>query len=107
MWELVKALEISPSQPVIDCRLWVATEWILNAGPAIYRHIVTADEQISDGEFRSLRTGPLADKIERRSKQRWDFWKQRFAEISKDVELCDKSVKRIEEALRKMESLEQ
>ncbi|KAI9148977.1 3-oxoacyl-acyl-carrier- reductase [Paramyrothecium foliicola] len=48
-----------PKGVVMDCRLWVATEWILCCGRLLYSFITSATEQDESTE-RGISTGPLS-----------------------------------------------
>ncbi|KAI5464096.1 hypothetical protein BGZ63DRAFT_376899 [Mariannaea sp. PMI_226] len=109
IWEIRSALEEPTVKgPLMDCRVWVATEWILNCSVTLKKEMMSPNEDLTENEAASRGTGKLCDdSITPRSLQRWDFWKKRLAEIAKeadDLGLQEETKKRVEEALKTLES---
>lgn len=103
--ELQEALE----RPLLtkkmrETHLWVACEWILRCGEVIFEYIQPENGM---GEF--LDTGELYDsEASPEGLPRWNFWKDRFQEISADAERLEISpsiMDRMSEAVKKMDEL--
>lgn len=104
IWELREGLE-EPSQakPVVNCRVAVAAEWILRAGEGLFAQL--SEKDLSDDDARITQGGTLYDGKAGLCRARWEFWKMRFAEVSKQV---DKDVaERAISAAEKMAEIEQ
>ena len=65
----------------MECRLWVASEWIIHCARLIFQDLAS-EEELDEHAARSLRTGSLCDQIPPMSVERWDYWKKRFSELS-------------------------
>jgi len=91
----------------MDCRVWVATEWILNCADTLENEMKSPNEELTEDEAGIRGTGRLCDdSIAPRSMQRWEFWKKRLAEIAKeagDLGLQEETTKRVEKALMILE----
>lgn len=86
IWQLHFTLE-SPTikGPGMDCRLWVASEWILRCGCMILKEMClyeTREESIA----KAIPTGPLCKDLPPWSVDRWKFRKTRFREIADNGE---------------------
>lgn len=92
----------------MDCRVWVATEWILNCSDTLKKEMKSPNEELTEDEAGIRGTGKFCDDtITPRSWQRWEFWKKRLAEIAKeadDLSLQEETKKRVEETLKVLES---
>ncbi|KAI1118585.1 hypothetical protein F5Y14DRAFT_462542 [Nemania sp. NC0429] len=100
--QLRTALEAPTAKgPIQECRLWVACEWIIHCAGVIYNDMVT--EQNPDSAFK---TGSLCRPgMPHFGTERWEFWKKRFGEISKDaknLKLGNSMVERISAAVEIM-----
>ncbi len=85
IWELRASLEEpSVSRWAMECRLWVASEWILRHSDGLFRR-VKAKEVLSEDDSWSLRGGSLVKGIAPLSLERWEFWKQRLSECAADA----------------------
>ncbi|KAL8912921.1 MAG: hypothetical protein Q9172_007401 [Xanthocarpia lactea] len=85
IWQLKMALEESPVKgPAMECRLWVASEWIIQCAHPIFEDL-NSKEELDESTARSLRTGPLCDNIPPMSLERWEYWKKRFSELATDA----------------------
>lgn len=110
IWSLRDALEEPPVEgSQMECRLWVACEWVLRCAQLIYTDMHEKDaprEELA----RVLRGGTLWDGGPARSRERWLFWKRRLAEFIADAEqlgLHGDVVGRLSETLKKMDDVEQ
>ncbi|KAI2468631.1 hypothetical protein F4781DRAFT_397313 [Annulohypoxylon bovei var. microspora] len=104
IWELRNALECPPSKgDVMECRLWIASEWILLCGNVLLHNLTG---EYATGSFDvSLMTGPLCNNVRSLGRERWEFWKTRFCTIGddyKDLELSSGIYFRIGDTLRSM-----
>lgn len=109
IWEIRSALEEPTAKgPLMDCRVWVATEWILNCSDLLEKEMKASNEELTKDEAGIRGTGKLCDdSITSRSWQRWEFWKKRLAEIEKEADglgLEEETRKRVEESLKVLES---
>lgn len=83
IWGLRIALEnpITNDDWKMGTRLMVAELWILHSGDVLFKEMSSADLQDED-TARAIKPGPLCGKVLPRSRNRWDFWKNRFRELS-------------------------
>ncbi|KAL8904591.1 MAG: hypothetical protein Q9171_006996 [Xanthocarpia ochracea] len=85
IWQLRMALEESAVKgPAMECRVWVASEWIIQCAYPIFEDL-NSKEELDESTARSLRTGPLCDNIPPMSLERWEYWKKRFSELATDA----------------------
>ena len=82
IWELREALEEPSTGPKLDCDIAVAAEWIEHSGTFLFSELT--DEE-GDEEDRSTAAGSLYQGKDGLCPERWQFWKLRFGEISKQV----------------------
>ncbi len=110
IWQLRMALEESPVKgPAMECRLWVASEWIIHCANPIFEDL-NSKEELDESTARSLRTGPLCDNIAPMSIERWEYWKKRFSELATDASSLglDNAIGvRISDALKSMDAVRQ
>ncbi|KAI1204091.1 uncharacterized protein F4807DRAFT_449015 [Annulohypoxylon truncatum] len=106
--ELRNALECPQSRgEVMECRIWVATEWIIRCGDVLL-HKLTGEDVFGRVAL-SLTTGPLCRNIRPLGVERWEFWKTRFHEIRNDYQRLDLSLAiylRMGDTLRRMSAAE-
>lgn len=106
MYELCTALEEEhPAREVANCKISVASEWIIQSGMKLY-----SEAPLHKDERWMNRTGPLYDGEAGISRERWQFWKLRFSEVQnkvdKDVaEMAQKAVCAMEKAEKVMRKL--
>ena len=62
-------------------RLVVAGEWIFESGDVLFKEMTSAGLQDED-TARAIKPGPLCEKLLPWSRNRWDFWKNRFRELN-------------------------
>ncbi|CAJ2507303.1 Uu.00g084890.m01.CDS01 [Anthostomella pinea] len=110
IWQLREALEEPPvKSAAMNCRLWVASEWILHCADVIYEDMKTGS-QLGESTARSLRTGSLCDGETPLSLKRWAFWKKRFSELRADADSLglDRAITtyRMTQALEAMDAVE-
>ncbi|OTA94725.1 hypothetical protein M434DRAFT_394512 [Hypoxylon sp. CO27-5] len=109
IWQLRTALEEPPVKgSAMDCRLWVASEWIIHCADIIFEDISSLKDP-DEGLARSLSAGPLYDGKALLGAERWKFWKRRFSELNADsgkLELDNAVSNRILEALERMDKIE-
>lgn len=67
----------------MNCDVAVAAEWILQGGEALHRGI---SEEVTEDEARSTKPGILYPGKAGLCRERWEFWKARFLEVSKQVD---------------------
>lgn len=86
IWELREALEteLGPKLYDNDCRIAVASEWIIQAGPKLLRESLLGAD-LTDGEKRAFSGGSLWTGIPGLSTERWGFWKRRLSEVKETV----------------------
>ncbi|KAJ5939726.1 hypothetical protein N7466_002860 [Penicillium verhagenii] len=114
--EGVKQESISPFEcsTVFECKLWVATEWLIQAGGVLFKDL-SSNEDLSAEELRSITPGGLCKELSPQSVKRWDFWLSRLMELGDkkssdvlkedtlhEVSLSGSSLSRIEEAIAAM-----
>jgi len=92
----------------MECRLWVAREWIIRC-----RHVVFVDmsskQEPDKGTTRAIQPGLLAKGIPPLSVERWEFWKKRFLEIANsrdDLELSYATSLLVAETKRRMNAIQ-
>ena len=83
IWQLRSALE-EPDQDkgALDCEVMAAAEWILQGGEELYKRF---REDLDEAETRMTKPGSLYQGKAGLCRQRWDFWKQRFTDVSQQV----------------------
>lgn len=92
----------------MECRLWVASEWIIRCAGIIFEYI-TSGEDLDESMARAHKGGSLCDSISPHSLERWNFWKTRFSKIRADagvLELEDSVLQRISDALESMDAVD-
>ncbi|VUC27142.1 unnamed protein product [Clonostachys rosea] len=91
---------------VMDCRVWIAAEWMINCGDLMFKLINNLEEvtdDTSDDSCDELRPGPLYGKeLPPFTLDRWEFWKKRFAELGANPALDDATKKHVATALNLM-----
>ena len=75
----------------MDCRLWVASEWILRCGCTIFKEM-SLWETREHSLAVAIDTGPLCRDLPPWSVDRWNFWKTRFREIADNGEALGLSI---------------
>lgn len=103
VWALRDALEEPTlAKPIMNCRVAVAAEWVLQSGEAFFRCI---SEEVDKDEARSTKPGALYLGKEGLCNERWGFWKKRLLEVSKQVDtnIEERAIRAVE----KMEKIEQ
>ncbi|KAI0378644.1 hypothetical protein F5Y04DRAFT_142704 [Hypomontagnella monticulosa] len=109
IWQLRVALEEPPLKgPLLECQLWVASEWIIYCADLIFED-VNSKEELNEAMARVLRRGSLCADKPPLGIERWEFWKKRFSDLSADADslgLNSTLSERMTEALKKMESVE-
>lgn len=95
---------------IMNCRLWVASEWLLRCGDIIFEDMCS---QETHKESFGVPSGPgslCPSDIPALSLKRWEFWKKRLLEIGadrKNMELGDASCGRILDTLQIMSIIEE
>jgi hypothetical protein len=103
MYELRTALEEEhPAREVANCKISVASEWIIKSGMKLY-----SEAPLHKDERWMNPTGPLYDGEAGISRERWQFWKLRFSEVQnkvdKDVaEMAVCAMEKAEKVMRKL-----
>jgi hypothetical protein len=92
----------------INCRVWVASEWMIHCADKLLKRINSKEKD--DGmDARAHGTGPLCKGIPPLSVKRWEFWKKRFAEFATEagsLELDSATTVHIADALKSMDTAE-
>lgn len=86
----------------MNCNVTTAAGWILHGGEAVFKYM---SKDMDEDEARWVAAGSLFPGKSGSLRERWEFWKIRFAEVSQQV---DEDVR--EQAIRaveKMKKLEQ
>ena len=88
----------------MECRLWVASEWIISCADLIFKDM-SSEEALDEATARALKTGSLCDGIQPRSVERWEFWKKRFSELATDYDSLhsNDAIAKILDALKSMD----
>ncbi|KAF9218234.1 hypothetical protein BS17DRAFT_638966, partial [Gyrodon lividus] len=88
IWTLRDALEQEPDPrarayhtqgPALDAQIPAAAEWIIVAGPVLYQFCQSEDE--AERAASDATKGGRNFKGQGLSLERWNFWKQRFAQV--------------------------
>ena len=107
---------------MMDCRVWVATEWIVQCAEVLFEEM-SSKKELNEAKARVLRTGSLCGnddddeddgkkkKTQPLSVARWEFWKRRFKEIAAHADELGldgggSTVKRISDALKRMSDVD-
>ncbi|RSL44806.1 hypothetical protein CEP54_014535 [Fusarium duplospermum] len=109
VWQLRGGLEEKLDKgPILNSRLWIATEWILHYGEIIFEY-QASEEVLEESSARSLRGGSLCLGIAPLSWERMAFWKKRLAEMWSEREalgLSNKLAKKVVKAAEKIDEFE-
>lgn len=103
IWGLRSALETESTGPRLACDAAAAAEWTTHSGNVLFQELEkeTEDEE-RDG---AIASGTLYKGKGVLSLDRWQFWKQRFGDISEQETGTTQTV--AQEAKTKMEAIEQ
>jgi hypothetical protein len=107
-WEIRVALEdpIAETKLLLNCRVWVASEWIFRCGKALFQHLTKPKDDPSDTPIATEVTGPLyGEGLPPWTLERWEFWKKRLTTMATESEslgLEEETKKHVEGALRVM-----
>ncbi|KAL2674195.1 hypothetical protein Neosp_012645 [[Neocosmospora] mangrovei] len=109
IWQLREGLEEKLDKgPILNSRLWIATEWILFYGEIIFER--QASEEECDEYFaRSFRGGSICLGIKPLSFARLAFWKKRLLEMLDDREalgLSDELAERVAKSAEKIDEFQ-
>ncbi|CAG8959853.1 hypothetical protein HYFRA_00013125 [Hymenoscyphus fraxineus] len=103
VWQVRLALECPEAEGMkLECRLWVATEWLFHCGDQIFQEM-SSTEPVDENTARALKPGPLCLVSSPLSLERWEFWTQRLLEIG---ELTDKTSQQRNISQRILETVE-
>ncbi|KAH8755790.1 hypothetical protein F5883DRAFT_570761 [Diaporthe sp. PMI_573] len=86
IWELRDGLEAELGSDLHenDCKVAVASEWIIQAGPKLLRETLL-NEDIGEAEKKAYSGCELWTGLPGLSTERWGFWKRRLAEVKPSV----------------------
>ncbi|KAG8157829.1 hypothetical protein KVR01_012491 [Diaporthe batatas] len=86
IWQLREGLEtkLGPNSHENDCKIAVASEWIIQAGPELLVETLL-NEDISEAEKRAYCGHELWTGMPGLSTERWGFWKRRLGEVKPSV----------------------
>lgn len=86
IWQLREGLEdvLGPDSHENDCKIAVASEWIIQAGPKLLRETLL-NEDITEAEKRAYSGGELWTGLSGLNTERWEFWRRRLAEVKLSV----------------------
>lgn len=90
----------------MGCRVWVATEWIIQCADILFQ-AMNSKEELDKNTARALSTGSLCEGKAPLSVERWEFWKKRFSELATDaggLSLSEDIKTRISDALKSMDA---
>jgi len=110
LWELrnglegLKAEDKSASEAVVNTRILVATEWIIQGGRGLLRESLLNALSREPSSGSPWSGGPLFPGARGFNLERWGFWKRRLGELRKTV--VESSQKSIGEAVELMTALE-
>lgn len=117
---MYQAFEDHPPEDrtAVDCRVWVATEWLLHAGPCVWDVFCGSKEEEVEGKktevykFPPYPAGPLCVGVPDRGVQKWEFWRGRllnFAESWDQTvgESVDTTRERILQTVQHMDSIKE
>lgn len=86
IWQLRIALEEPPVEGnAMECRLWVATEWLIHCAKIIFNDL-TLDEEVDANTERPMGLGSLCPNVPVLSLERWNFWKSRITALTGDLD---------------------
>lgn len=106
-WQIRDALEVGVEKgPVLQCRVWVATEWILRCGTIIFEE-VTSSRPLDEQTLKYLAVGPLCKGISVRSQERLDFWEKRLTELADQKETLDLDPELVDRITKAAEKIRQ
>lgn len=84
IWALRAALEQPTSAGrTMNCDVMTATEWIFQGGEALFKRL--NEDALTEDETRSMRNGVLYRGKSGLCRERWEFWKLRFFEVSEEL----------------------
>lgn len=107
IWQLREGLEdvLGPDSYENDCKIAVASEWIIHTGPKLL-HETLLNEDISEEGKRACSGGELWTGLPGLNTERWGFWKRRLAEVKLSVK-TQLTLDYVEHAQRVMMKAEQ
>ncbi|KAK4099128.1 hypothetical protein N658DRAFT_508970 [Parathielavia hyrcaniae] len=90
-WEIGAALEtpLPQDSAILECKLWVATEWLTRCGQLLRRDMASA-EALGERAQASIAPGPLCEGVSPQSPEQWEFWRSRLAELTRAQPLAEK-----------------
>lgn len=102
-FRLVLETKISPKHTKdLEIDLQTTVEWFARCSPRIYFEMTRDKTDVL--EDLDLRIGPLCTGVGSRSRERWDFWKERLEQLSAGV--SSQLAERVQAAKGKMELAE-
>ncbi|WAO95451.1 Hypothetical protein NCS54_01307400 [Fusarium falciforme] len=105
IWQLSDALEEKLDKgPILNSRLWIATEWILFYGEFIFEH-QASEEKLDENRARALQGGSLCSGIAPLSLARLAFWKKRLLEMLDEREALELSGEMAERVAKSAEMI--
>lgn len=106
IWELSEGLEavFGPDSHENDCKIAVASEWIIQAGLKLLRETLLNDD-LDEAEKRAYSGLELWTGLPGLSTERWGFWKRRLAEVKASVK-TQVTLDYVEHAERVMSTVE-
>ncbi|KAF7554204.1 hypothetical protein G7Z17_g3063 [Cylindrodendrum hubeiense] len=101
VWELREGLEeeLSPGE-VADCGVAAASEWLIQAAPALLRLCLIDEDDLDEPIRRSNRAGSLFKGNPGLNLERWGFWKRRLGEVRGTV--SEETALSVDKALESM-----
>lgn len=93
----------------MECRLYAASEWILQCGDVVFLDMC-CNEELKESLTSSLNTGPLCSDTPPLSIRRREVWQRKFLEIGvsrKGLELDDATCGRILDNLLHIELVQE
>ncbi|KAJ4419211.1 hypothetical protein N0V82_005118 [Gnomoniopsis sp. IMI 355080] len=113
VYQVRKPLEQSLEEvdsKVVDCWLWICTEWLLHAARTLHKFVCCADEdkvgpRPRDRISPTYSTGPLAKDLPDQSAERWDFWITRLKAMSGRSEELDQRLAEVTHSMENMRTV--
>ncbi|EAW17801.1 DUF3632 domain-containing protein [Aspergillus fischeri NRRL 181] len=105
VWSLRSGLEEELSGKEVDGEAAAAAMWMVYGGANLFSQL--ADAVPDEEKERLMRPGRLYSGQGQLSPERWQFWKQRFGEMSEQIQVNDETKGVIRLAREKMERVEQ
>ena len=105
VWSLRSGLEEELSDKELEGEVAAAAMWMVYGSENLFSQLADAVED--EEKERLMKPGTLYSGQGQLSPERWQFWKQRFGEMSQQIQVNDETTGVIRLAREKMERVEQ